>query len=120
MADQLSDNEVSSVWGPFGWGSSVLGRKKNSSIKNIKKIYRILFKIIGDTKNSAKQIKFFIIGDSDVKRRSTLSIRLFLKEFCVEFLHGAYNKLMYVVRVSFIDHFQILFKVLAHDPIITG
>ena len=33
-----------------------------------------------------------------VKRRSTLAIRLFLKEFCVEFLHGAYNNLMSVVR----------------------
>ena len=38
--------------------------------------------------------------DVDTKRRSTLSIRLFLKEFCVEFLHGAYNNLMFVVKVS--------------------
>ena len=31
-------------------------------------------------------------------RRSSLAIRLFLKEFCVEFLHGAYNNLMSVVK----------------------
>ena len=34
----------------------------------------------------------------DCKRRSTLAIRLFLKEFCIEFLNGAYNQLMYVVK----------------------
>ena len=34
------------------------------------------------------------------KRRSTLAIRLFLKEFCIEFLGGAYNKLMSVVKDS--------------------
>ena len=38
------------------------------------------------------------VTSEDVKRRSTLAIRLFLKEFCVEFLHGAYNNLMSVVR----------------------
>jgi timeless len=42
-------------------------------------------------------------GDLDsVKRRSTLAIRLFLKEFCVELLHGAYNKLMSVVKDSLV------------------
>jgi len=34
----------------------------------------------------------------DVVRRSTLSVRIFLKEFCVEFLLSAYNQLMGVVR----------------------
>lgn len=29
------------------------------------------------------------------ERRSAFTIRLFLKEFCVEFLNGAYNTLMY-------------------------
>ncbi|XP_045461506.1 protein timeless homolog isoform X2 [Harmonia axyridis] len=33
-----------------------------------------------------------------VERRSAFSIRLFLKEFCVEFLKGAYNTLMYQVK----------------------
>lgn len=37
-------------------------------------------------------------------RRSTLAIRLFLKEFCVEFLHGAYNNLMSVVRDNVVRH----------------
>jgi len=35
-----------------------------------------------------------------LQRRSAFSIRLFLKEFCVEFLNGAYNTLMYHVKVS--------------------
>ncbi|GLH06684.1 Protein timeless [Gryllus bimaculatus] len=36
--------------------------------------------------------------DTIVERRSTLSVRLFLKEFCIEFLNGAYNTLMYSVK----------------------
>ncbi|XP_068209920.1 protein timeless homolog [Palaemon carinicauda] len=31
-------------------------------------------------------------------RRSTLAIRLFLQEFCIELLNGAYNSIMYVVK----------------------
>ena len=42
-----------------------------------------------------------------VKRRSTLAIRLFLKEFCVEFLHGAYNNLMSVVRDNVVSIYEI-------------
>ena len=34
------------------------------------------------------------------KRRSTLAVRLFLKEFCIEFLSGAYNTLMLIVKDS--------------------
>lgn len=37
--------------------------------------------------------------DSGIERKSAFSVRLFLKEFCVEFLHGAYNMLMKHVRV---------------------
>eukprot|EP00094_Tigriopus_californicus_P007121 TCALIF_06856-PA protein Name:"Similar to TIMELESS Protein timeless homolog (Homo sapiens)" AED:0.06 eAED:0.06 QI:44/0.83/0.71/0.85/0.83/0.71/7/0/1087 len=33
-----------------------------------------------------------------VTRRSTLSIRLFLKEFCIDFIHGAYNVMMRTVK----------------------
>ncbi|XP_042223789.1 protein timeless homolog [Homarus americanus] len=36
--------------------------------------------------------------DCSVTRRSTLAIRLFLQEFCVEFLNGAYNSIMYAVK----------------------
>nr|XP_006822584.1 PREDICTED: protein timeless homolog [Saccoglossus kowalevskii] len=36
--------------------------------------------------------------ESDIKRRSTLNIRLFLKEFCVLFLENCYNPLMHSVR----------------------
>ena len=38
--------------------------------------------------------------DGDGKRRSTLAVRIFLKEFCVEFLMSAYNQLMNVVKDS--------------------
>jgi timeless len=34
----------------------------------------------------------------DVTRRSTLSSRLMLKDFCLELLNGAYNSLMHVVK----------------------
>ena len=44
-------------------------------------------------------------GDSEHStRRSSLAIRLFLKEFCVEFLHGAYNNLMSVVKDNLLRH----------------
>ncbi|XP_060068073.1 protein timeless homolog [Ylistrum balloti] len=38
------------------------------------------------------------IKDKDLLRRSTLSIRLGLKEFCVQFLENCYNPLMYAVK----------------------
>ncbi|XP_066149968.1 protein timeless homolog isoform X2 [Euwallacea fornicatus] len=43
-------------------------------------------------------------------RRSAFSIRLFLKEFCVEFLNGAYNTLMYHVKDNLVRA-----KAQAHD-----
>lgn len=48
------------------------------------------------------------IKDTPVIRRSTLSIRLGLKEFCVQFLENAYNPLMYAVKVK-IPSFFFLF-----------
>ena len=39
------------------------------------------------------------LTDREVKRRSTLSIRLGLKEFCIQFLENCYNPLMYAVKV---------------------
>lgn len=38
------------------------------------------------------------IQDSTTERRSAFSVRLILKEFCVEFLNGAYNNMMYQVK----------------------
>uniref|UniRef100_A0A2S2NUZ1 Protein timeless n=1 Tax=Schizaphis graminum TaxID=13262 RepID=A0A2S2NUZ1_SCHGA len=38
------------------------------------------------------------LRDVGIERKSAFSVRLFLKEFCVEFLHGAYNMLMKHVR----------------------
>lgn len=34
------------------------------------------------------------------QRRSALNVRLFLREFCVDFLENCYNHLMYLVKVS--------------------
>ncbi|KAL0978263.1 hypothetical protein UPYG_G00168150 [Umbra pygmaea] len=36
--------------------------------------------------------------DTDAKRRSALNVRLFLREFCVDFLENCYNHLMYLVK----------------------
>ncbi|KAL6111612.1 timeless [Pungitius sinensis] len=36
------------------------------------------------------------------KRRSALNVRLFLREFCVDFLENCYNRLMYLVKESLI------------------
>jgi hypothetical protein len=40
------------------------------------------------------------VEDAEVTRRSTLCIRVFLREFCVQFLENCYNPLMYAVKVS--------------------
>lgn len=39
------------------------------------------------------------IIDAEVTRRSTLSIRVFLKEFCVQFLENCYNTIMHAIKV---------------------
>ncbi|KAK9703339.1 hypothetical protein QE152_g29407 [Popillia japonica] len=38
------------------------------------------------------------VQSTSAERRSAFSIRLFLKEFCIEFLNGAYNTLMCQVK----------------------
>jgi len=38
--------------------------------------------------------------NEESQRRSAFSVRLLLREFCVEFLNGAYNTLMYHVKVG--------------------
>lgn len=38
--------------------------------------------------------------DTETKRRSALNVRLFLREFCLDFLENCYNHLMYLVKVS--------------------
>uniref|UniRef100_A0A674BGQ2 Timeless circadian clock n=1 Tax=Salmo trutta TaxID=8032 RepID=A0A674BGQ2_SALTR len=40
--------------------------------------------------------------DSEGKRRSALNVRLFLREFCVDFLENCYNRLMYLVKEGLI------------------
>ncbi|XP_068123672.1 protein timeless homolog [Hyperolius riggenbachi] len=48
--------------------------------------------------------------DRDSSRRSALNVRLFLKEFCIDFLENCYNRLMYIVK----DHL-IREKAQQHD-----
>ncbi|XP_012696574.1 protein timeless homolog [Clupea harengus] len=36
--------------------------------------------------------------DTETKRRSALNVRLFLREFCLDFLENCYNHLMYLVK----------------------
>ncbi|KAM9321194.1 protein timeless homolog [Gastrophryne carolinensis] len=48
--------------------------------------------------------------DTEVRRRSALNVRLFLKEFCIDFLENCYNRLMYIVK----DHL-IREKAQQHD-----
>ena len=51
------------------------------------------------TKKGVKKAKNKVAPENlDMVRRSTLSVRLFLKEFCIEFLHSAYNHLMNIVK----------------------
>ena len=51
------------------------------------------------TKKGVKKAKNRLAPENlDNVRRSTLPVRLFLKEFCIEFLHSAYNHLMNVVK----------------------
>uniref|UniRef100_A0A8C5M708 Timeless circadian regulator n=1 Tax=Leptobrachium leishanense TaxID=445787 RepID=A0A8C5M708_9ANUR len=48
--------------------------------------------------------------DTEPRRRSAFNVRLFLKEFCVDFLENCYNRLMYIVK----DHL-IREKAQQHD-----
>ncbi|XP_071991124.1 protein timeless homolog [Engystomops pustulosus] len=48
--------------------------------------------------------------DTEARRRSALNVRLFLKEFCIDFLENCYNRLMYIVK----DHL-IREKAQQHD-----
>jgi len=50
-------------------------------------------------KRGVKRAKNRVAPDNlDTVRRSTLPVRLFLKEFCIEFLHSSYNHLMNIVK----------------------
>ena len=44
---------------------------------------------------------FILLGDEHT-RRSTLSIRVCMKDFCVEFIKKCYNPLMRAVKVSIV------------------
>ncbi|XP_029159250.1 protein timeless homolog [Nylanderia fulva] len=58
----------------------------------------------GHNKKRVKQRKDKVsIQDAKVERTSVLSVRLFLKEFCVEFLSGAYNPVMKFARSCIIN-----------------
>lgn len=51
-----------------------------------------------EKKRAMKKSKNKMTPEDSGTHRSTLPVRIFLKEFCVEFLHSAYNQLMGVVR----------------------
>ncbi|KAJ8260198.1 hypothetical protein GJAV_G00178210 [Gymnothorax javanicus] len=40
--------------------------------------------------------------DGEVQRRSALNVRLFLREFCIDFLENCYNHLMYLVKETLV------------------
>ncbi|KAG7218478.1 hypothetical protein INR49_009355 [Caranx melampygus] len=42
------------------------------------------------------------VKESQDKRRSALNVRLFLREFCIDFLENCYNHLMYLVKENLI------------------
>lgn len=50
------------------------------------------------------------IKDKPIERHSAFSVRLFLKEFCIEFLNGAYNTMMHEVKNTLVRA-----KAQAHD-----
>ncbi|XP_064643894.1 protein timeless homolog [Lineus longissimus] len=88
----------------FG-GTYVLQNVKSISDNN----NMIYHRSLGDAKNQTydldkrpkkKSKNLAAITDSELIRRSTLSIRLFLKDFCVQFLENCYNPLMYAVKDS--------------------
>lgn len=63
----------------------------------------------GKTKPKTPKNRLPFVSDTS-ERRSAFTIRLFLKEFCVEFLNGSYNKLMYHVKGNLVRA-----KAQAHD-----
>lgn len=65
--------------------------------KNQKDVSNLTFDINKKPKKKAKNRQ--PIKEQELTRRSTLSIRLGLKEFCVQFLESCYNPLMYAVKV---------------------
>lgn len=69
--------------------------------KNQKDVSNLTFDINKKPKKKAKNRQ--PIKEQEVTRRSTLSIRLGLKEFCVQFLESCYNPLMYAVKVWKLD-----------------
>ena len=66
--------------------------------KNQKDVSNLTFDINKKPKKRPKNRQ--PIKDQEVTRRSTLSIRLGLKEFCTQFLESCYNPLMYAVKVQ--------------------
>lgn len=64
--------------------------------KNQKDVSNLTFDINKKPKKKAKNRQ--PIKEQELTRRSTLSIRLGLKEFCVQFLESCYNPLMYAVK----------------------
>ncbi|XP_057218725.1 protein timeless homolog [Triplophysa rosa] len=56
-----------------------------------------------------------IARDSERQRRSALNVRLFLREFCIDFLENCYNRLMYLVKI--LQNLIILLRVSQFFPV---
>lgn len=56
--------------------------------------------ILFQTKVKKRKDKMAMAQDLSQERTSMMSVRMVLKEFCVEFLNGAYNPVMKFVRQS--------------------
>jgi hypothetical protein len=69
--------------------------------KPLKDVNEMTFDITKKPKKKPKNRQ--PIKGQEVSRRSTLSIRLGLKEFCTQFLENCYNPLMYAVKVNIIQ-----------------
>uniref|UniRef100_A0A8C6UQN3 Timeless circadian clock n=1 Tax=Neogobius melanostomus TaxID=47308 RepID=A0A8C6UQN3_9GOBI len=89
----------------FG-GSYVIEGLKSIGDKDV-----IYHQKINDFKNythdSVKAVRrvpkrYRLAKDSNDKRRSALNVRLFLREFCLDFLENCYNSLMYLVKENLI------------------
>lgn len=76
--------------------------------KPLNKFYALNFDM--DKKKMKTPKNRMAVKEASAERRSAFSIRLFLKEFCIEILNGSYNTLMYHVKSNLVRA-----KAQAHD-----
>ena len=113
MEKKERTRKLSSRHSRFG-GTYLLKNMKSISEKDViyhRKLEQVSKHSFDITKKRQKIAKNRApIKDVEVVRRSTLSIRLCLKEFCVQFLENCYNRLMSSVKDNLVRE-----KAQAHD-----